>query len=102
MNSAQAEGIRSLREAAFDLAAIMEAEYSGAVVDEAIRTSARYRLFRGVQLAEPASREHLEAMIEWADRKLRSNDQVPRNHAPALRRLLDDATALLRWVDGAL
>lgn len=102
LNNAQRDGIRALREAAFELAAILEAESAGVIVDEAIRLSARERVFRGSQLAEPESREHLESIIVWADRKLKIGGSITLNHAPALRRLLDDATALLRWVDGAL
>lgn len=101
MNSAQADGIRSLREVAYDLAARMEAEYSGTIVDEAIHQSARYRLFRGASLAEPASREHLESIIVWADREFRAGGSIEVNHRSELLRLLDDATALLWWVDGA-
>lgn len=102
LNNAQRDGIRALREAAYDLAAIMEAESAGVIVDEAIRQSARHRLFRGAALGEPECREHLETIIGWSDRKLRAGGSIALHHAPALRRLLDDATALLRWVDGAL
>lgn len=99
LNNAQRDGIRALRFVAHDLAARIELDLEGTRWTAEHPSPRRALMLAGVPLQGRVERSDLNGMIAWADRE---REQSKDEHLPALRRLLDDATALLRWVDGAL
>ncbi|HEX6864705.1 MAG TPA: hypothetical protein VF414_17880 [Thermoanaerobaculia bacterium] len=98
INNAQRDGIRALRFAAYDLAARIERDLKGTRWTNEHPSPLQALMRAGVPIYGLVERSDLNGMIAWADRE---REQSKDEHLPALRRLLDDATALLRWVDGA-
>lgn len=97
MNDAQRDGIRALREAAYKFAAECDAEMDLICADGHHTDVAVAALAPRVRIDCEPEREDLIGIIDWV-----SGEWEDGNYPGEARRLLDDATALLRWVDGAL
>lgn len=97
LNNAQRDGIRALRETAYRFAAECDAEMDLICADGHHTDVQVATLLRRMKIVGEPTREDLLGVIVWVDREWEKG-----RRPEEASRLLDDATALLRWVDGAL